>query len=296
MALVTIALLTYNRCDKLKDAINSVIGQDFTDWELIISDDNSKDDTYKVAQEYCDRDPRIKYVKWEGIGMTQNFIESMKLAHSKYFMWLCDDDWLGEGFLSACVQFLDKHPDYIECCGITNFVQDGKFIHADDILNFEQSDASERIKTYYQRVSSNVILYGLMRRDQIPAGIQYPDTYGADILFSSQIAYLGRVKTLDTIKFFYSQNGISQDGKKLAKYYGLTGRKYTNPYNKMKEEALRLIASDSDVFNDISKTRRRRLAYKCYFIIRTRFCLSPVESKLRASLKIKTRFHRLFKR
>ncbi len=295
MASVTIGLVTHNRPHLLKRAIKSVVDQTFIDWELLISDDNSTEETALLAKEYTASDARIKYVRWDGIGMTKNFIESMKMADSKYFMWLCDDDWLGDNFIEECVQFLEANPDHVACCGTTQFMKDGVVQRANDVLNFEQTLPAERITDYYKKVNSNVILYGLMRLDKIPATIVYPDTFGADLLFSSQIAYLGKIKTLDHVAFYYSEHGISQDQNKLAKYYGLKGRMLANPYNSLRVGVFSLISSGSIVFKNLNKIQRWFLALRCSLIIRERFCMSATEAKIRKSLRIGTRIKQVFR-
>ena len=58
----SIVMATYNRAYCIENAINSVLKQDFKDWELIIVDDGSTDNTEEVVKKYLD-DKRIKYIK-----------------------------------------------------------------------------------------------------------------------------------------------------------------------------------------------------------------------------------------
>lgn len=61
--LVTIYISTYNRLEKLKRAINSVLQQDYTNWELIVCDDASCDGTSDYMNDICMKDSRIRYLR-----------------------------------------------------------------------------------------------------------------------------------------------------------------------------------------------------------------------------------------
>ena len=65
MPQISVLMGIYNCADTLEEAVNSIINQTFTDWELIMCDDCSTDNTLAVAQELAKRDPRIKVIKNE---------------------------------------------------------------------------------------------------------------------------------------------------------------------------------------------------------------------------------------
>lgn len=107
--LVSVLICTYNRSTVLKRAIASVLAQDFTDYELIIIDDCSSDDTPNVIKAI--EDPRIRYIRNESnLGSLQGdrahvrrFIH--ELMRGKYFVYLCDDDyWLSNTLLSRQIK------------------------------------------------------------------------------------------------------------------------------------------------------------------------------------------------
>lgn len=106
---ITIAIPTYNRSQYLKEAIKSVISQTFEDFELIIIDNDSSDDTKKVVMSFVDR--RIKYYKNKrNIGMINNWNKCIRLARSKYILILGDDDKLYPDFLSESYNIHLKYP------------------------------------------------------------------------------------------------------------------------------------------------------------------------------------------
>ena len=76
--LVSVVIPTYNRAHLLKDAIQSVLVQTFTDFEIIIVDDGSTDDTRELINSFDD--PRIRYVKQENAGVSAARNRAMELA------------------------------------------------------------------------------------------------------------------------------------------------------------------------------------------------------------------------
>jgi teichuronic acid biosynthesis glycosyltransferase TuaG len=63
--MISIITPCYNSVDFISQTIDSVIAQTYTDWEMIIVDDNSKDNSPEIIQAYCRKDPRIKYIRTE---------------------------------------------------------------------------------------------------------------------------------------------------------------------------------------------------------------------------------------
>jgi len=116
---VSILIATYNRANLLGRAIESVVDQDFKDWELLIADDGSTDDTEKVVRTFSSTDARIKYLRGPHFGRIakiSNF--GLKEAKGEYVAILDDDDhWCDPQKLTKQVKFLDEHKDYVACGG-----------------------------------------------------------------------------------------------------------------------------------------------------------------------------------
>ncbi len=106
-------MCTYNRAHFIKQAIDSVLSQTFQDWELLILDDCSTDNTYEIISQYLN-DPRIKYIKNpENLGITKNRNKALSLSAGEYVAVLDSDDyWIDTSKLSLQNDFLDTHKDY----------------------------------------------------------------------------------------------------------------------------------------------------------------------------------------
>ena len=85
--------------------------QDFTDFDLIISDKASTDDTAQICREFAAKDQRIRYFRNEtNIGAAENYSRVFQLAKGDLFKWAAHDDVHLPGFLRRCVEVLDQAP------------------------------------------------------------------------------------------------------------------------------------------------------------------------------------------
>lgn len=92
---ISVCIPTYNSSAFIAQAIESVLDQDFRDFELIVIDNNSSDHTVKIVNRYCDIDPRIHCeVNGVNIGMVGNFNKCLERSRGKYVKFLCSDDFL----------------------------------------------------------------------------------------------------------------------------------------------------------------------------------------------------------
>ena len=103
---------TFNCGRFLRDAIESVLAQDFRDFELIIRDDASTDDSARVIGEYAARDPRIRAcIRTSNLGMVENWNDCLQDARGEYVKFIFGDDALATPqSLSALVTALDSAP------------------------------------------------------------------------------------------------------------------------------------------------------------------------------------------
>ena len=107
--LVSIIMPTYNRAEWLPQSIGSVLAQDYQNWELIICDDGSVDDTGKVIKSF--NDPRIQYYHTENYGQSHAMNTALQYASGELVAFLDDDDqWLPRK-LSLQVKVLSQHPE-----------------------------------------------------------------------------------------------------------------------------------------------------------------------------------------
>jgi glycosyltransferase involved in cell wall biosynthesis len=112
---VTIATISYNSSQYIKYAIESVLCQSFTDFEYIISDDCSTDNTWEIIKEY--KDPRIRcWRNDKNLGEYPNRNKTLFEAKGEYIIWLDGDDILYPHGLDFMVKMLDAFPESAMAC------------------------------------------------------------------------------------------------------------------------------------------------------------------------------------
>ena len=127
MSKVSILMTTYNRAEFLPKAIDSIIFQTFKDWEFVIVDDCSTDNTQEIIKEYMKLGLPIKYVRnEENIGVIKSRNLALSLCSGEYITVLdSDDEWIDKEKLQKQVEFLDKNSDYVLCGGGAIIVNEG---------------------------------------------------------------------------------------------------------------------------------------------------------------------------
>jgi glycosyltransferase involved in cell wall biosynthesis len=113
---LSIGLPVFNGENYLGEALDSILAQTYIDFELIISDNASTDETEKICRAYAARDERIRYFRNEtNLGAAKNFNRVFELSSGEYFKWAAHDDVLGPEFLSRCILVLDQDPSIVLC-------------------------------------------------------------------------------------------------------------------------------------------------------------------------------------
>jgi len=117
---VTVYIPSKNYAHFLEEAIGSVLTQSMQDWELILIDDNSTDNSFQIMERYSD-DPRISVYRVSGIGLPAVANFALTKASGKYFLRLDGDDYLNQYALKILTSVLDDNedldfafPDYYE--------------------------------------------------------------------------------------------------------------------------------------------------------------------------------------
>jgi len=111
---VTVLMPVFNSEKYLNEAIGSVLSQSFIDFELLIINDGSTDDSVRIIQEYQGKDNRIVYVKNErNVGIQKTLNKGISLSQGGYIARMDSDDiWCDQKKLQKQLDFLDNNPDY----------------------------------------------------------------------------------------------------------------------------------------------------------------------------------------
>lgn len=105
---------TYNGSRFIRQTLDGLLSQTVENFELIISDNASTDDTEDICREYASRDGRIRYVRQsQNRGAAWNYNYVFRKAGGRYFKWSADDDLCAPTYLQECVSVLESDPDVV---------------------------------------------------------------------------------------------------------------------------------------------------------------------------------------
>src|SRR5260370_42328257 len=108
---VSIGMPGYNGAKYVRRSVQSVLAQDYEDFELLISDNASTDETESICRELAERDGRIRYFRNErNVGASQNFNKVFRLASGTFFKWAAPDDGCHPTMLLRRVAVLERSP------------------------------------------------------------------------------------------------------------------------------------------------------------------------------------------
>lgn len=216
--LVSIGLPVYNAGHMIQRALDTLLAQDYPNFELIISDNASTDETRNICQEYAARDERIHLSgNSTNIGASGNFERVFALATGKYFMWAAHDDWWEPSFVRACVDRLESHPEAVLC----------HVIHVEVDESGRQSEISYPVKldssAVWERTTSllnawpmpNVFIYGLFRREALSMIMPLVNITAGDTILLLKTLQLGTITGVDLPLHKYS---IGRRGRGIRVY------------------------------------------------------------------------------
>lgn len=227
---VSIGMPVYNGAKYIKEALDSLLAQTFSDFELIISDNASTDETREICEEYAGKDKRIKYVRQaENMGGLANFNYVFDHAKGRYFSWLACDDALEPGFLEKIVRYLDQFEDVVACACDFKLVNEHEELIRIERLEgiYPSTDWSYSQEHFFMFPLTNVYfaIYGVFRREKLEnAGIKNKSTWlglasGNETPFLCRVAALGRIVAIPEVLRVYrihSHSMYNTEQKKTA--------------------------------------------------------------------------------
>jgi glycosyltransferase involved in cell wall biosynthesis len=141
---VSICVPSYNAAKYLPAAIESALAQSYEDFELVVLDNASTDDTREVCQRF--RDPRFRY-EYEGTpGQSVAWNRCVELARGKYVILLHADDELESRFLARAVEVLDSNEDVgMVSCAVQHIDENGAPLERQQLLDADLVDRDDAI-------------------------------------------------------------------------------------------------------------------------------------------------------
>ncbi len=145
---VSIITPMYNAEKFIAETIESVLKQTYRNWELLIMNDRSEDNSYEIARKYSYIDSRIKIINSEqNIGVVKGRNALTDMATGQYIAFLDSDDYWEKAKLEKQLSFMKKRNAYISCTEYTRVTEQGKLINEIDII--EEINYEDLLKNNY---------------------------------------------------------------------------------------------------------------------------------------------------
>lgn len=202
---ISIGLPVYNGENYLAQALDSLLSQTFSDFELVISDNASTDNTEKICRSYATRNPCIRYYRSKtNLGAAENYNRTFKLSNGKYFKWATHDDLCAPEMLEKCVKILDARPDIVLCFPQTSVIDaEGEFLkYQDDNLNLDAPSALDRFTKLVTRMRECNAVFGLIRTDVLKTTPLIGNYIASDVCLLIELCLHGKFYEIPERLFF----------------------------------------------------------------------------------------------
>lgn len=193
--LVTIGLPTFNSARYLPQSLESLLGQTYQNFVLIISDNASEDGTEEICRDFASRDPRIRYHRNPvNIGNPGNFNQIARMTGTAYLKWATADDFWAPTFIERALTVMEADPTIVVCYPQAYIVDaEGKNpVPYDDVLHLMQEDPVERYVQLLSKIKLAHQHLGLLRMEALRRTHLLGKHVGSDINLLAELSLFGK--------------------------------------------------------------------------------------------------------
>lgn len=203
---VGIGLPVFNGANYLRETLRGLMDQTFTDFEVLISDNASADETHDIIADAAREDSRFRYqIHPENIGAHRNYNSLVPKLTNPYFKWVAHDDLIAPTFLERCVAALDADADAVLAFTATHRIDEhGAVVETLRSTKTYDSEApSERLRAYIGDRLKAPPIFGVMRRSTLAETALLRHHHAADFSFLQELALRGRFTYIDEPLFHF---------------------------------------------------------------------------------------------
>ena len=154
MPAISIIVPVYQAENTLSTCIDSILNQTFSDFELILLNDGSTDNSGAICNEYCKKDSRIKVVHQDNCGVSATRNKGISMAEGKYIMFCDSDDYVHPNWCEYMHTVITHNPDLFCVCDVTK-------VPYDNVVECSPEDMSEckYFNSYYELYITGMSTY-----------------------------------------------------------------------------------------------------------------------------------------
>jgi glycosyltransferase involved in cell wall biosynthesis len=205
---VTIGMPVYNGAKYIEQALDSILAQTYTDFELLISDNASTDATEAICRRYAEADSRVRYSRnAKNLGAAANYNRVIHLARGRYFRHAAHDDLLAPTNIERCVDVLDRYPDVVLAYPRMVMIDAAgeKTGTREHSLELEDARPSARFAKYARLCDDGSMcdpVFGLFRTGALRETNLLGAYIAADMILLGEMALRGRIVEVPEYLFF----------------------------------------------------------------------------------------------
>jgi glycosyltransferase involved in cell wall biosynthesis len=202
---VSIGMPVYNGANYIRGSVQSILAQDYEDFELIISDNASTDETEPICRELAATDARVRYYRnGVNVGAAGNYNKTFKLARGKFFKWAAHDDECHPTMLRCCVSVLEKAPDSVTMVyPLAELIDEqGRTLRSPlDRIESRDPRPHRRLARLLRRLSMCDPVFGVFRSDYLRKTRLIGSFFAADYVLLGELAMLGEIWEVEKVLF-----------------------------------------------------------------------------------------------
>lgn len=194
MPRLTVGMPVYNGEEFLREALDSLLAQTYTDFDLLIADNCSDDSTPDIITEYAAVDPRIRHVRHDrNLGSAGNFNSLVEMADTELFKWAAADDLHAPTYIERCVAALDERPEVIGAHARTIRIDEHSRLIKPETYHLHTDGPSPhiRFRNIIAKPHSCFQCFAVFRADAIEQTACLQPYPGSDRVFLAEIALHG---------------------------------------------------------------------------------------------------------
>lgn len=229
--LVSIGVPVFNSEHHVTELLSSLINQSYKNVEIIVFDNASTDDTYRVCKEFSTKHPQVRVFQNDtNSGPTENFNKVFSFARGEYFMWAAADDLFDPGYVQVCVEELDGNKELVLAGSETVQIYEDKdqVLFVDHGFSLVEDKPEDRFRHYRQALMQKkhigMIFYGVYRHAQLEQALPMLNIIGSDHLVVAKLALMGKIRTVPRLLSWKRTGGFSRSFAAIAQSVGMNNR------------------------------------------------------------------------
>lgn len=217
MEKVSIIVPIYNCGNVIEKCVNSIVNQTYTELEILLIDDGSKDDSGEKCDLFAQKDNRIRAVHQKNGGVSSARNTGIQSATGRYVMFVDSDDYLNENYVETMVDSIEKNDVDIIISGYIMLKQAEKINHTmDEKIWWNKKEFLEDFEELFQKYFLHVVWNKIFKREKIEKYFDESLSLGEDCLFV--LDYMSNIENIGMISECGYNYKMDQENSLTNKY------------------------------------------------------------------------------